>query len=172
MRKYLVILMLLAFVKPVADAEGFRAPPLTIKKKIAAFKEKIGVPKKRISNRQMHCLKLNLYHEARGEGDKGMIEVMKVTKARVLSRKFPNTICKVVYQKNQFEWTEDGKPDTVTDKQVWKHIDKLVKRHYHKLKVNKKVLYYHSGPLPRWFRSAGLVKVKKVGNHLFYKEPI
>jgi len=173
MRKYLVILMLLAFVKPVADSEVFQAPPLTVKKK---FMKKIGLNKiqikKRVSNKQMHCLKLNIYHEARGEGTKGMLAVMQVTKARVLSKKFPNTICKVVYQKNQFEWTEDDKSDAVKDFSAWKKIDRLVKKHYHSMRVNKKVLYYHSGPLPRWFRNAGLVKVKTVGNHMFYREPI
>jgi len=46
-------------------------------------------------------------HEARGEGSEGMQAVHQVVLNRVKSRKYPNTICGVVLQKNQFSWTRD-----------------------------------------------------------------
>lgn len=49
----------------------------------------------------------NLMHEARGEGTEGMRAVAAVVANRVLSGKYPNTICGVILQKNQFSWTQD-----------------------------------------------------------------
>lgn len=50
------------------------------------------------------CLATNMYHEARSEGRQGMIAVGWVTLNRVNSELFPDTICDVVYQRNQFAW--------------------------------------------------------------------
>lgn len=55
--------------------------------------------------RQLKCLVDNIYHEARGEGKKGMRLVADTTINRVLSDSFPDTICSVVYQDGQFSWT-------------------------------------------------------------------
>ena len=49
----------------------------------------------------------NLMHEARGEGTEGMLAVANVVANRVLSDKYPSTVCGVVLQKNQFSWTRD-----------------------------------------------------------------
>lgn len=38
------------------------------------------------------------YHEARGEGERGMRAVMEVVMVRVDNPRFPNDICKVAYQ--------------------------------------------------------------------------
>lgn len=73
--------------------------------------------------KQLKCMVLNLYHEARSESEKGMIAVGYVTLNRVVSNHFPDSICKVVkqavYYKNgmpkrnkcQFSWWCDGKDD-------------------------------------------------------------
>lgn len=54
----------------------------------------------------LNCLAKNIYFEARGEDYKEKIMVANVTINRVKDRKFPNTICTVVYQKKQFSWTK------------------------------------------------------------------
>jgi len=46
-------------------------------------------------------------HEARGEGLEGVQAVHQVVLNRVRSRKYPSTICGVVLQKYQFSWTAD-----------------------------------------------------------------
>jgi len=51
------------------------------------------------------CMAQNLYHEARGEGIRGQEMVALVTLNRVKSRRWPNTVCGVVYQDSQFSWT-------------------------------------------------------------------
>lgn len=157
--------------KPLNKPTTLEIRPLTVKKKFMKVKKLSKKSWKRhLHHKEMQCLKLNLYHEARGETDHGIIEVMRIVKARVASPKFPNTICKVVWQWNQFEWTNDGKSDKVHDLKAWRRITKLVNKNYYKLKYNPEMLYYHSGVLPRWFKKARLIMVKVVGNHKFYRE--
>ncbi len=55
------------------------------------------------------CLALNIYHEARGEPIDGQIAVAQVTLNRVDSKRYPNSVCGVVYDDSQFSWTA-GKP--------------------------------------------------------------
>lgn len=62
-----------------------------------------------ISNSELACLEKNIYNEARGEIDEGKLAVAFVTLARAQSKKFPNSICGVVYQNKQFSWTFDHK---------------------------------------------------------------
>ena len=57
--------------------------------------------------REHRCMLWNLMHEARGEGTEGMLAVANVVANRVLSDKYPSTVCGVVLQKNQFSWTRD-----------------------------------------------------------------
>lgn len=53
---------------------------------------------------EIACLALNIYHEARGEGIKGMRAVASVVMNRVRSKLFPDTVCDVVSQPAQFSW--------------------------------------------------------------------
>lgn len=57
--------------------------------------------------REYRCMLWNLMHEARGEGTEGMLAVANVVANRVMSNKYPSTVCGVVLQKNQFSWTRD-----------------------------------------------------------------
>jgi spore germination cell wall hydrolase CwlJ-like protein len=66
----------------------------------------------------------NIYHEARGEDDLGQAAVAWVTLNRVLSPHYPDTICGVVLQPDQFSWFSDGKSDRMTDLQaIQKAVD-------------------------------------------------
>lgn len=60
------------------------------------------------------CLSQSIYHESRGEPLNGQIMVANVIMNRVKHREFPDSICAVVHQKNQFEWTQ------VVGKNNWK----------------------------------------------------
>ncbi len=52
------------------------------------------------------ALTLNIYTEAGGEGTKGMEIVADTVITRVHNEKYPNDVCKVVLQSNQFNWTK------------------------------------------------------------------
>ena len=51
-----------------------------------------------IDQEELTCLAKNIYFEARGENRTGQYAVGLVTLNRLKSKRFPNTICKVVKQ--------------------------------------------------------------------------
>ncbi len=89
-----------------------------------------------ISASEHICLASNIYHEARGESLAGQLGVAFVTLNRMKNKRFPDTICGVVYQgqhytnwrgdpipvknKCQFSWYCDGKSDRMYDQNSWR----------------------------------------------------
>ena len=57
------------------------------------------------SAKDMKCMADNLHWEAKVDGVAGMAAVASVVMNRVASPRYPNTVCKVVYQRKQFSWT-------------------------------------------------------------------
>ena len=129
------------------------------------------------------CLALNVYYEARNQPLQGQMAVAEVVMNRVVSNKFPDTVCEVIEEgptyswkpdfpvKNQcqFSWYCDGKSDMPIEADAWETAlivakDILANRpmvlkgatHYHAVNVN-----------PNWSKTKTFVK--RVGDHLFYK---
>lgn len=121
----------------------------------------------------LDCLTENIYFEATGEPLEGMIGVAQVTLNRVKSRKFPDTVCKVVHQKHQFSWTSE-KPKALVNvnKVAWNNarlVAKKVLLEGEHLTSIENALYYHTTEVnPVWNRNMKMVK--KLGNHLFFEE--
>jgi spore germination cell wall hydrolase CwlJ-like protein len=57
----------------------------------------------------------NVYHEGRGERALGQAAIAHVTLNRVRSPAYPDSVCGVVWQRDQFSWTNDGKSDRMMD---------------------------------------------------------
>ena len=76
------------------------------------------------------CLAKNIYFEARGEEREGRYAVALVTLRRVEHNRFPNTVCEVVYQRNQFSWYWDGASDEPRDEEAWKEAQLVAKAVY------------------------------------------
>ena len=128
---------------------------------------------KKVNKHAIDCLTDNLYHEARGEGEKGMIAVANVTLNRVNSGKFPNDVCKVVYQPNQFSWV--GRIDQIDDETSYRKAQtiaiKALDGKAPKLVGNAE--YYVNPDKVNMKRQPWIKKmepVKKIGNHQFYKD--
>lgn len=108
----------------------------------------------------------NLYFEARGEGERGMIAVGHVTLNRVKSKDFPSTICGVVKQRSQFSWYKPGMNLNTID--IPAHIHEIAfnlvtgQRKY--IDKTKGSLYFHREDV-RPFRTKFKIKI---GKHLFY----
>ena len=121
----------------------------------------------------LDCLTENIYFEATGEVLSGMLGVAQVTLNRVNSKKFPNTICSVVHQKNQFSWTNE-KPKSLVNvnKTAWANarlVAKKVLLEGERLPSISTALYYHTTAVnPTWNRK--MTMVKQLGNHLFFTE--
>lgn len=115
---------------------------------------------------ELFCLTQNVYYEARAESREGKIAVALVTLNRTEDKRYPSTICGVVFQKKQFSWTTSYNKGGINMKQ-WRLsqeaaleafmdrsiLGKFRATHFHNLSVN-----------PQW----KLRKVAKIGNHIFY----
>lgn len=124
------------------------------------------------------CLALNIYHEARGEPKAGQYAVANVTLNRVKSRHYPNDTCAVVFQKNwdkrrrryvsAFSWTELDYRSNRNTKE-WKQALKIAESVYGgSTKTNAKdALFYHANYIkPRWAKNKK--SVARIGKHIFY----
>lgn len=55
-----------------------------------------------LNRKELMCLSTAVYHEARGEPVMGQIAVAHTVMNRVKSSSYPDTVCEVIYQSNQF----------------------------------------------------------------------
>jgi hypothetical protein len=124
--------------------------------------------------REIRCLAMNVYHEARGEPGKGKYAVAQVTMNRVKSPKYPNDVCRVVHQhireNGQFSWTTDKISDIPQDSKAWLDAIRVAREVYRQEKTVDigHALYYHADYVkPRW--ASHKAEVAKIGRHIFYK---
>ena len=133
-----------------------------------------------VNNNEYRCLLRNVWWESASEPFVGKLWVAKTTLNRVRSSKFPNSICKTVYQRKQFSWTHQIPKNkhkvpnkTASEKELLKQlevistvviwIDRLGwdftegSQFYHSVKVK-----------PNWDYTK-LERTETVGNHVFYK---
>lgn len=132
--------------------------------------------------KQIDCLAMNIYHEARSEPTIGKIAVAWVTVNRVNTENYPDTICGVVHQakldsnglpkKNQcqFSWYCDGKPDDVKNKNSWYealHIATLVYYSKRYDPTDGAIMYHATYVAPYWKKE--YEKTVRIDDHIFYK---
>lgn len=141
-----------------------------------------GKPWKTLNDYQ--CMVANIYFEARGEGIQGMQAVAKVTMNRVKSKRYPGSVCAVVFQKYQFSWTHQ---------QSWKSILKVAngstagfRKTDHQAYVLAQIIarsavvgrldipklrgsmFYHANYVkPKW--ASKMKRVAVIGSHVFYR---
>ena len=145
-------------------------PPMTIK-----------IPND-VPKREIKCLADNIYFEAKNEPIEGKLAVAEVTLNRVEHPEYPKTVCGVVWQQSkdrrtgrrvaQFSWTLDGKPDVPKSKETYEEIYALAEEvllyGMDSAIVGPEALFYHATYVkPRWSRH--MVKVMRIGNHIFYQ---
>ena len=58
----------------------------------------VAIQTQQVPDRAPECLALNMYHEARGQGTAGLFAVSAVVLNRVNDKRFPNSVCEVIYQ--------------------------------------------------------------------------
>lgn len=138
----------------------------------------------KITEKDIECMALNIYFEARGEPLIGQYAVGEVVMYRTMHDYFPNTICEVIkdgvyYNWNTtmpvkhlcaFSWYCDRKSDKPTNKQQYKKSLKIAKEILTNPSYNNKInysLFYHANTVePAWSKNMKLVDV--VYKHYFY----
>jgi len=134
--------------------------------------------------KELKCLTENIYFEARGQHIKGQIAVGLVTINRVISARYPNSICGVVWQKKinpktkkmvaQFSWTLDEisntpKKDTDTYREIKMLAAFLLDRESAITDFTNGATHYHSVNVnPVWAKK--ITYIAQYDEHLFYIE--
>jgi spore germination cell wall hydrolase CwlJ-like protein len=116
----------------------------------------------------LECMTTNVYHEARGESDRGQLMVMDVVLNRVDHKNFDNTVCGVVYAHAQFSWTLDIPIITRWDK--WNKIKILAEQSLngdHRGITQGSTFYHAEYVTPYWAKHFELVEQE--GLHIFYR---
>jgi spore germination cell wall hydrolase CwlJ-like protein len=129
--------------------------------------------------RQLECLTRNIYWEAASEPFEGKVAVAQVTLNRMVSGKFPDSVCGVVHQKNvfyervvcQFSWYCEGNHKVkAIHKPMWLESEEVAKKvllEGFRLPSLHNALYYHADYVnPGW----RLPRIEKIGRHIFYGE--
>lgn len=129
--------------------------------------------------RQLDCLTRNIYFEAGTEPFEGKVAVAQVTLNRANSHRYPNDICKVVFQKNifyekvvcQFSWyCEKGNKVVEVKNTNYKESEIVARKvllEEFRLPSLTGAFYYHADYVqPNW----NLPKITKIGRHIFYGE--
>jgi len=170
---------------PVATSDSAdERPPhagLSVKQAMVSGKGKHkffgGLTEREFRAKEIRCLSMAIYHEARGEPLKGQQAAAQTIMNRVRSHYYPDTVCGVVYQGSyrrtgcQFSFACDRRSDTPRDKQLWQASKTLATKvadgkvwlpdigyasHYHATYVK-----------PKWRKY--MKRIKRIGVHIFYR---
>jgi spore germination cell wall hydrolase CwlJ-like protein len=126
--------------------------------------------------RERRCLVEGIYYEARGERAVGQVAVAEVVLNRVMSGRYPATICGVVFQgaksgQCQFSFACSNVMKHPRNKVAWRKAQRLA--HYvlagkiHNSLVGTATYYHATYVNPYW--APHMVEVAKIGQHIFYR---
>ena len=127
-------------------------------------------------NSEWRCLSEALYFESRGEPVEGQIAVAEVILNRVDSKKFPNTVCRVVGQtrgklhKCQFSYNCDGLLEVFPDKIAYQRVSKIASLMLDgsARDFTKGATFYHSKEVDPFWRTS-VARTTNIGSHIFYR---
>ncbi|UJW85310.1 cell wall hydrolase [Devosia sp. SL43] len=128
-------------------------------------------------DKELWCLATAIYFEARGESYRGQVAVAQVVQNRVKDRRYPDTICGVVFQNQnrrnscQFSFACDGIPETINDSKSWAQAQDIARRfaagELYLTEVANATHYHATYVRPAW--APRMTKVTQIGLHVFYK---
>ena len=136
-----------------------------------------GLTEREFRQREIRCLAKAIYHEARGEDQKGQFAVAQTIMNRVRNSYFPDTICGVIYEnshkrhKCQFSFACDGVSDKPKNAKLWD-----VAQENARMVADGKIWlddigyasHYHTTYVrPKWRKY--MIRIKKLGVHIFYR---
>jgi len=127
--------------------------------------------------REVECLALTIYFEARGEPSMGQLAVAHVVMNRVANPLFPARVCDVVQQGGdklelgcQFTWWCDEISDRPTDARAWERSLALARHVFwgYSLDPTAGALWYHADYVDPYWRQ-NLAEGPRIGRHIFYR---
>lgn len=129
--------------------------------------------------KDIECLARNVYFEARGEPPAGQYAVAEVTMNRKASKRYPGSLCAVVYEKRwdairkryvgAFSWTEFyAVPEPAGE--AWEFAQQVAEDVYYGRAPSRVegATYYHATHIrPSWARRQE--RIARIGRHVFYR---
>ena len=120
-------------------------------------------------SRELECLAVGVYFEAKSEPLAGQLAVGQVIANRAHSGRFPSSYCGVLFQRSQFSFVHGGSyPSIARSSRQWQNavaIARIVDQQLHESPVPHALFFHAKRVQPRW----RLTKVGSVGNHVFYR---
>lgn len=152
---------------------------------VAAPDFKLTEDRKAFASQEIYCLGQAIYHESRGEPERGQWAVASVILNRVESRQYPDTVCGVVFQnahmpnRCQFSFACDGRPDdggygNRIDRESWVKSHLMARIAYNKYLRGLRhedglttAMHFHTTSVqPQW--ASAYAVVATIGAHIFY----
>jgi spore germination cell wall hydrolase CwlJ-like protein len=135
------------------------------------------LPASVFSAKEQQCLANAVYFEARGESSRGQAAVAQVVLNRVRAPAYPDTICDVVYQNDQwrnrcqFSFACDGRKDRILSPWHYRRAQEVALAvtagKIFIPEVGSSTHYYAQYVSPGWART--MKKMTKIGLHIFYR---
>tara|TARA_R100000008_G_C3521019_1_gene133981 strand:- start:124 stop:639 length:516 start_codon:yes stop_codon:yes gene_type:complete len=147
----------------------------------------------------VECLAKNIYFEAKSQSFAGQAAVALVVLNRVKDKRYPNTVCDVIYEgptyeswktrkipelskkervyyprrdRCQFSWYCDGKADKVREESAYQKAHKIawLVLHGHIFDFTEGATHYHADYVsPKWNKQKNMIKIVLIDNHIFYR---
>ena len=120
------------------------------------------------------CLAMNVFWESRDQSLAGQVAVAQITMNRVESPLYPDDVCGVVHELQQFSWQWDGKSDVPQEAEAWDRAQMVARGVLagsgHATLWGVNITHYHAAYVqPYWIRDMQLVA--KIDDHIFYYAP-
>ena len=122
------------------------------------------------------CLANTIYHESRSEPLYAQFAVARATVNRLYHDEYPDTLCKVIYQKGQYQWTRKISKNVNDYDRQSLIISKLVQFERYVIEsinyVGISIKYPLNGAMffsKGGFNNKRLKYIGKIGVHKFYK---
>ena len=121
-----------------------------------------------MADREFDCLANTIYHVGHGEDNDGKRLIGELVINRVESDDFPDTICGVVYQDGQFQWTKGTWP--ITMQSQYEESVRISKELLNTKSTDMMpVLYYHHYMMPRPEWSYYRNRMLRHGEYIYYE---
>ncbi len=163
-----------------ASASGTQSSVYAVPARAVKFPTNVVVHKSaEETQKEIRCLALNIYWEARSEPLDGQVAVAAVTLNRVEDRSFPDEICNVVRQggeirrhRCQFSWWCDGKKDDPLEAEAWRRANTLARLTSAGVIEDPTggAMWYHADYVDPYWADAKK-QVTKIGRHIFFTLP-
>lgn len=120
-------------------------------------------------SRELECLAVGIYYEAKSESLQGQLAVGHVIANRAQSGRFPSSYCGVLFQRSQFSFIRGRSlPNVPRASRDWQDavaIARIVDQELHPSPVGKALFFHARRVSPGW----KLTRVATLGNHVFYR---